>query len=123
MIPVHAAIDWCDAIVIGTPIHMFSPSAQTKLFLERLYALVPSDEEGERHAIRGKRLAVALAYGGTDPFSSGAMNAYGIFRDVASFFGMTFVGVVYGAAMQGGEIIENEAVLAEAVELGRRLCE
>lgn len=122
MIGVHEALKWCDAFVVGTPIFFFGPSAQTKLFLDRLYALINSDVNGDKHALRGKRMAVAIAYGGTDPFSSGAVNAYGTFRDTASFFKLSLVGVVYGSAVNPGDIAEDEELLAEAAELGRRLC-
>jgi len=122
MIAVHTALDWCDAFVIATPIFLFGPSAQTKLLLDRFYSLVNSDSDGHRHVLRGKRMALVMVYGGPDPFASGAMNAYGMFRDMAAFFQLNFVGVVYASAMHPGEIIGNEAALKEAFELGRRLC-
>ncbi len=122
MIAVHEALKWCDAFVIGTPIHFFGPSSQTHVFIDRLYCLIRSDQDGDRHALRGKRLGLVIAFGGTDPFSSGASNAYAIFRDIAHFFGIKLVGVVYGSAMDWGEITEKETVLDEARELGRRLC-
>ncbi len=122
MIAVHEALKWCDAFIIATPVHFFSPSSQIHVFLDRLYCLIKSDKGGEKHALRGKRLGLIIVYGGTDPFSSGAMNAYAIFRDIAAFFGLKLVGVVYGSAMNQGEIAKKEGVLEEAKELGRTLC-
>lgn len=122
MIAVHEALKWCDAFIVGTPIHFFGPSSQTHVFIDRLYCLINSDKNGDKHALRGKRMALAFAYGGKDPFSSGAMNAYAIFRDIATFFGIKLIGVVYGSAMDWGEITENDAVLSRARELGRSLC-
>lgn len=122
MIAVHEALKWCDAFIIGTPVHFFGPSSQTHVFLDRFYALMRSDAGGEKHALKGKRLGLVIVFGGTDPFSSGAMNAYAIFRDIAAFFCLKIVGVVYGSAMAQGEIAKKENILEEARSLGRTLC-
>jgi len=116
---VHPKLRACDAFVIATPIYYFGPSAQTKLFVDRWYAL--GGQEGEPHALRGKRVAVALAYADPDPFSSGAANAMAIFRDAIRWVEAKLVGVVYGSAEAAGEIAQNEAVIQQARELGGRL--
>lgn len=122
MISVHEALNWCDAFIIGTPIHFFGPSSQTHVFIDRLYCLINSDRGGRKHVLKGKRLGLIIVYGGTDPFSSGAMNAYAIFREIARFFNLKLVGVVYGSAMAQGEIASQENILEQAKELGRQVC-
>lgn len=117
---VHEKLRASDALVIGTPIYYFGPSAQTKLFLDRWYAL--AGQEGQGHALKGKRMALALAYADPDPFSSGAANAYAIFRDAARWVGAPLVGVVHGTADKKGEIKANALLMSQAVELGRKLC-
>jgi len=116
---VHEKLRGSDALIIGTPIYYFGPSAQTKLFLDRWYAL--AGQEGQGHAMKDKRIALALAYADPDPFSSGAANAYAIFRDAARWVGAPLVGVVHGTADKKGEITGNAALMDEAVELGRKL--
>ena len=116
---VHPRLRACDAFVIGTPIYYFAASAQTKLFLDRWYAL--AGQEGEPHALRGKRAAIAIAYADPDPFVSGAANAMATFRDALNWVGAELAGVVYATADAAGEIAHNEAALQQARQLGARL--
>ena len=120
MPPLHEKLRACDALIIGTPIYYFGPSAQAKLFLDRWYAL--AGREGQGHRMKGKRIALAFAYADPDPFVSGAVNAYAIFRDAARWVGAPIVGVVYGTADKRGEIAENTALMEEAIALGSKLC-
>ena len=73
-----------DAIVIASPIYWFTVSAQTKLFMDRWYALGGADG----YALAGKKFGVVLAYADADPFSSGAVNALRTFQDAFSYAGV-----------------------------------
>ena len=66
-----------DALVIASPIYWFNVSAQTKLFIDRCYAL--GSPQG--HALAGKRIGIVLTYADADPFVSGAVNALRAFQD------------------------------------------
>ncbi len=107
-----------DAILIASPIYWFTVSAQTKLFMDRCYAL-GSEEEG--YALAGKRCGIVLTYADADPFISGAVNALRTFQDACRYIGANLVGMVYGSAWKAGEIRRNKGVMAEAYELGRKL--
>jgi len=106
-----------DALVIASPIYWFSIAAQTKLFIDRLYAL----GSPQSHALKGKRIGIVLTYGDKDPFSSGAVNALRAFQDAFRYIGSRIVGVVYGSANEPGEIKSNHALMEEAYILGKRL--
>ena len=106
-----------DAIVIASPVYWFTMSAQAKLFLDRCYALV--DAEG--HLLRGKKIGIVMTYGDTDPFSSGAVNAFRTFQDAFDYVGSKIVGMVYGHADGPGAIAKNKDVVAGAYELGEQL--
>src|SRR4030042_2980806 len=106
-----------DSILIASPIYWFTISAQTKLFMDRWYAL--GSEEG--YALKGKRFGIVLTYADADPFISGAVNALRTFQDAFRFIGAKMVGMVYGSAWKAGEIRRNEALMAEAYELGKKL--
>ncbi len=121
MSKVHEAILRSDALVVGTPIYFFGPSAQTKLFLDRWMALLESGAGGGRHALKGKKMGVVVAYGDTEPVAAGAVNAFGTFRDAAKYLRIDLVGIVHGSAPSKGDIAKNATVLAEAVEMGRKL--
>ncbi len=106
-----------DVIVIASPIYWFTVSAQTKLFMDRWYAL--GGPEG--HAFKGKRFAIVLTYADTDPFTSGAVNALRTFQDGLNYVGASIVGMVYGSAWDAGEIKKNQELMEKAYELGRQL--
>jgi multimeric flavodoxin WrbA len=106
-----------DAIVLASPIYWFTVSAQTKLLMDRWYAL----EQPGGNALRGKRIGIVLTYGDSDPFNSGAVNALRTFQDAFHYIGADVVGAVYGSASEAGEIAANEALMRKAYRLGQRL--
>ncbi|MEN6320426.1 MAG: flavodoxin family protein [Syntrophaceae bacterium] len=106
-----------DAWVIASPVYWFTMSAQTKLWMDRCFALLTRAEE----AFVNKRIAIAMTYGDTDPFKSGCVNALRTFQDAYGYVKASIVGVVYGSAMEAGEIKDNDELLKEAEELGRKL--
>ena len=108
-----------DALVIASPVYWFTVSAQTKLFMDRCYALV--DEDG--WSFKGKKIGIVMTYGDSDPFNSGAVNAFRTFQDGFGYVGADIVGFVYGSASSAGEIRDNETVMAEAHALGRKLAQ
>ena len=69
----------------------------------------------------GKRIAIAMNYGDTYPFTSGCVNALRCFQDAFKYVGARLIGTVYGRAEAPGEIGEQEALLIEAEKLGRKL--
>ena len=108
-----------DALVISSPIYWFSVSAQTKVFMDRWYALGGPGEEYA--AFAGKRIGIVLTYADVDPFTSGAVNALRTFQDAFNYVGAEIVGMVYGSASEAGEIARNRDLMGEAYELGKKL--
>lgn len=115
----YPKLQQADALVIASPIYWFSFSAQTKLFMDRWYALGGDQEYA---AFVGKRIGIVLTYGDVDPFTSGAVNALRTFQDAFNYLGANIVGMVYGSAFEPGEIRKNRTLMEEAYELGKRLC-
>lgn len=103
-------------IVIACPIYWFTMNAQTKLFMDRWYAL-----GGDEHALRHKRFGVILTYGDVDPYRSGAVNAIRTFQDSFAYIGAELAGLVYGSADKPGEMRGQAGLLEEAYELGKKL--
>jgi multimeric flavodoxin WrbA len=106
-----------DAWVIATPVYWFTMSAQTKIFMDRCFALPAYAKD----PFAGKRIAIAMTYGANDPFDSGCVNAIRTFQDAYRYTGSTIVGMVYGSALDAGDIASNEALLEEALALGKQL--
>ncbi len=115
--PLFPKLRRAHALVIASPIYWFTVSAQTKVFMDRWYAL--GGPEG--HSFKGKRFGVVLTYADTDPFSSGAVNALRTFQDALNYVGARSVGLVYGSAWEPGEIRKNQELMDKAYELGKLL--
>jgi multimeric flavodoxin WrbA len=106
-----------EAWVIASPVYWFTMSAQTKIFMDRCFALPAY----AKNPFLGKRIAIAMSYGDTDPFTSGCINALRTFQDAFRYTGSKIVGMVYGSAMKAGDIQFNKALMQEAENLGKRL--
>jgi multimeric flavodoxin WrbA len=114
---IYPKLTKADAWVIASPVYWFTMSAQTKTFMDRCYALTAYAE----NPFAGKRIAIAMSYGDADPVRSGCVNALRTFQDAFRYTGSKIVGMVYGSAMEAGEIVHNRALMREAEELGKRL--
>ena len=71
MQPIYKKLVDSYAWVIASPVYWFTMSAQTKLFLDRCFALLGY----KKNVFKGKRIAIAMSYADADPFSSGCVNA------------------------------------------------
>ena len=114
---VYKKLREADAWVIASPVYWFTVSAQTKLWMDRCFALLPYAKE----AFADKRIAIAMSYGDNDPFRSGCVNGLRTFQDAYGYVQACIVGMVYGSAMDAGEIEKNKALMKEAEELGVQL--
>jgi multimeric flavodoxin WrbA len=106
-----------DGIVIASPIYWFTMSAQTKLCIDRWYAL----EGPQGNALKGKHFGIILTYGDTDPFSSGAINAMRTFQDMFGYIHATITGFVYGTASDPGDVLKQPELMEKAYKLGFKL--
>jgi len=132
MTSVYPRLWTADALVFAGPVYWFTVSAQTKLFIDRCYALLymneQPDEGGEESwivesGLAGKKIGIVLTYGDKDPFASGAVNALRTFQDMFRFAGSEIAGMVYGSAMAPGEVADNGELMKQAFNLGRKLAE
>ena len=114
---IYAKLIEADAWVIASPVYWFNMSAQTKLFMDRCFALPAYQKE----PFFGKRIAIAMTYGGEDPFDSGCVNALRTFQDAFRYIEAKIVGMIYGSAMDAGQIRSNKKVMKEAFDLGKTL--
>jgi multimeric flavodoxin WrbA len=108
-----------DAWVIASPVYWFNMSAQTKIFMDRCFALFNDDQE--KSPFYKKRIAIAMSYGDSDPFTSGCVNVLRCFQDAYRYVGARIVGMVYGSAEAPGEIAADTELMKRAEALGRKL--
>ena len=117
MQPIYRKLIKADGWVIASPVYWFTMSAQTKLFLDRCFALPAYKKD----AFAGKRIVIAMSYGDSDPFISGCVNALRTFQDAFRYAGAEIVGMIYGSAEEPGEIKANLTLMQEAEALGQKL--
>jgi multimeric flavodoxin WrbA len=116
MQPLYPKIARADALVVVSPIYWYALTAQTKLWIDRCYALV-NNPEGDRTV--GKDFGAILTYAQPDIESSGAINAIGMLYDL--FDRGTLVGIVHGSVHAAGDVRARPDLLAQAYDLGCRL--
>jgi multimeric flavodoxin WrbA len=114
---IYPSLRSADSIVIASPIYWFNMSAQTKIFIDRLYGLI----EPQKHALREKKIGIILTYGDTNEHSSGAINAINSFKDMFRYIGAEITGIIHGTAMDAGQIKQNKELMDKAYKLGVEL--
>ena len=114
---VYPKVSKADILVLATPVYWFNMSGQLKIFLDRCFAIASNGEK----PFSQKTIAAAMAYGDTDPMSSGGINAVRCFQDICGYTGAAWGGSVYGSAMERDILSKDEELLEKARELGRRL--
>ena len=117
MQPIYQKLIDADAWVIASPVYWFTVSAQTKVFMDRCFALFNIKKE----VFAGKKIAIAMSYGDSDAFNSGCVNALRTFQDAFAYVGANIVGMVYGSAEKPGEIESNQSLMQAAEVLGQKL--
>jgi multimeric flavodoxin WrbA len=106
-----------DAIIISSPVYWFTLSAQTKLCIDRWYAL----ESPKGSALVGKQFGLVLTFGDSDLYTSGGINAVRTFEDICRYLRGTIAGLVYGSASNIGDVKAQPALLEKAYQLGQKV--
>lgn len=118
---IYPSLISADVIVIASGIYWFTFTAQTKIFIDRCYALTKVEGWSYTHAFKGKKIVIILTYGDIDPYTSGAVNALHTYEDCFNYVGAKIVGKVYGSALGPGKIKENKQLMKKAYDLGKSL--
>jgi len=113
MVRLYDKLRAAEAILIATPIYSYNMTAQTKLLIDRLYALGSHDG----NALKGKRFGFIVVYGGSDQFSSGAATAMRCFHDTFARKA-SWMRMVHGSATTEGSAANNPELMAAAEQLG-----
>jgi len=106
-----------DAILLASPIYWFTMNAQLKACIDRWYAMeLPGGSE-----LMGKAFGIILAYGDSDPYNSGAVNAIHTFQSMFRYLKADLVGLVYGTANDIGDAASQPELMEKASQLGRKV--
>ncbi len=113
----YAKIAASDAVVFGTPVYWYGPTALMKALVDRfVYFNCPEN----RAKIRNKPAILAVPYEEEDPQTADLVVAF--FEKSLAYLEMTLLGrVVVPGVSKKGDVLHKAARLAEGYELGRRV--
>ena len=120
---VYKKFDWCDAVVIGSPIYFDSVSAQTKLFIDRTNCFRSLNIDGPEHFIprmQKKRKGAIILVGGEREEYEHARRVIGgffVWANVKSVGLITFA----HSSWDKGAVVGASDVLRQAHEVGIEL--
>ena len=119
MLGLYEKIIESDAIVFGTPVYWFGPTALMKAFIDRfVYFNCPEN----RKKIKGKAAATIIPF--EDEAIDTARPLVELFEKSFEYLEMRLVGsVVAGGVGEKGDILKKPDRLNEAYELGKRLAD
>ncbi len=106
-----------DAIIFGTPVYWYGPTALMKVFIDRfVYFNCPEN----RLKIKDKSAVLAIPFEEENPETAALLIAF--FEKSLQYLQMHLIGTIVVPGVSGrGEILEKPDRLAEAYELGRKL--
>ena len=106
-----------DALVFGTPVYWYGPTALLKGFVDRFsYFNCPEN----RAKIRGKSAVIAIPYEEKSPENAKLLLTF--FEKSIAYLEMHLVGmVIVPGVYEKGEILKKRESLAKGYELGRSL--
>ena len=109
------------AMIWATPIYMWSPTAQMKLFLDRLFPFGDYQKTRWRSALEGTPVGLLIVYAEADPLNAGVSQTRDILKVVAEASGGKVAFVIHstvgekGTARQNAELVERVRVAAGAM--------
>jgi len=115
----YTKLEEAHAIVLASPVYWFTYSAQLKTCIDRLYALWNYSQD----AFKRKQFAILLAYGDTDLYTSGAINAIHALESMARYMRAEIAGWVYGSLSDVGDAQKHPELMEQAYLLGKKLAE
>ncbi|MFC1489843.1 flavodoxin family protein [Candidatus Latescibacterota bacterium] len=106
-----------DAVIFGTPVYWYGPTAIMKAFLDRfVYFNCPEN----RAKIKGKQAVVAVPFEEDNPETASLITA--MFERSFDYLEMNYIGAVIAPGVgEKGEMRTKPDILHEAYELGKTL--
>jgi len=117
----YPMLEEADMIIFTSPVYWFNLCGQIKQFIDRCYAMGGKQLPDGSNCLSHKKIGVALAHEGDDPYDSGGINAIRSIQDICSYLGADFAGALYACANDDGEAAKNPALLKKAKEYGAGL--
>jgi len=106
-----------DALLWATPIYMWSPTAQFKAFLDRLFPFGDYQKTRWRAALNGKPIGLLIVYADPDPLTAGVSQTRDILKVVAEASGGHVPFIIHSTVTGRGDA-RNDASLVGRVRSG-----
>ncbi|MGE5628927.1 MAG: flavodoxin family protein [Solirubrobacterales bacterium] len=116
MADIYPKIINADTLVFATPIYWWSVSAQLKLFIDRMYALLKEDDVSN---FAGKKVILLMTYAGARP-NTGPKIVERMFEDICKYLQMELV-VTLGVCTGDADSDEVNTSMETAFDIGTRL--
>lgn len=110
-----------DALLWATPIYMWSPTSQMKLFLDRLFPLGDYQKTRWRCALNSKPVGIIIVYAETDPLHSGVFQTRDILKVVAEASGGKIGFVIHSTVGEKGQTRQNTELVQRVRESSAKL--
>ena len=112
-----------DAIIWATPIYMWSPTAQMKLFLDRLFPLGGYQKTRWRCALDGKPVGLIIVYAEHDPLDSGVSQTRDILKVVAEASGGKVVSIIHSTVGDKGKTRQDTELVQRVRDVAKMIHE
>ncbi|MGD8968475.1 MAG: flavodoxin family protein [Anaerolineae bacterium] len=113
----YSLISESNAIVLGTPVYWYGPTALMEAFIDRFVYLNCSESRAQ---VRGKRAIIVVPYEEKGPEAAELLVAF--FERSLAYLEMDLVGQILAPGVgRRGAILEREELLARARDLGGTL--
>ena len=115
MLAIYPKIIAADAIIFGTPVYWYGPTALMKAFIDRfVYFNCPENRE----KIRGKSAVIAVPFEEEDPEMAGGVVEF--FEKSLEYLEMKLLGkIIVPGVGEKGDVRRKPECLQQAYELGR----
>jgi multimeric flavodoxin WrbA len=105
-----------DLVVFSTPVYWWGMTAQIKLFVDRLYALI---WDAGNLRFRKKKIVLILTFGGEEP-NSGADLVVNTFKEISEYIGWELIKVIRYCS-KDGHVSKDKQKLSESFESGTKI--
>jgi multimeric flavodoxin WrbA len=110
-----------DALLWATPIYMWSPTAQMKLFLDRLHPFGDYQHTRWQSALAGKPIGLIIVYAEPDPLDSGVFQTRDILKVVAEARGGHVPFVIHSTVGEKGQAGQDAGLVQRVREATKML--
>lgn len=117
---VYEDIKKADAIVIGSPIYAYQVTAQTKLLIDRLFAIIRKDDGYYKPRFGIKNAALVYSYGEANP--DNFKQSFEVNGNLFKVMGLNIIDTIISSGANDPQTaIGNDKLMARAFNAGKEL--